>query len=997
MKTSRWRSTLRSRFDLDIAARLCLLFLLIMGGYLTVAAAAWPASHESSFRAAVAALHEQDPDAARMIEKHTADFPDDPAGIFLAGELAAKQFQHELAIQYFQKLPQDHGQWELLAHLGMAKRYRILGLMLEEEQHLRNVLELDPTHEDANHRLGHLLQVQGRTWESAAPFMMQLRRGTCRGDELMGVATTERFFRADDGLHTAARGTAKPQAIASLAIARRLLFENQNEEAEQLLRRIVAESPQLGEAQGRLGRIIVEKGQLEEFLRWRGGLPDGARKHPEVWFVQGLQARRLGDTDGAIHCLLQAIRLSPNHLPANAQMASCLEVVGRAEAAEIFKHRVEQLSRLETMLNQLRTDATEELIVQTAEKLAGLERYWEAAGWMFVMSQLGLLNESSHPSPRLWLSKALQDPQQNFGFAKMTDSLRLDTFREPNWGSLISELPSETDRAEPAFIEVAGLQFDDDAERLGIEFTYYEGTSEENRLQHIFNVVGGGVAATDLDLDGWPDLYLAQANDWRNPQSQDLWFDGVYRNLRGERFVNVAALANISESRFSHGVSAEDVDQDGFPDIYVCNLGPNQLFHNNGDGTFSDITESAGVAGNEWSVGSVLADLNDDGLPDLYVGNYSKLEETAAKECHRSNGTQMACTPDDLTAESDTLWLNVGDGTFRDITDASGIRETTGRALGLIAWDFGGNGRMSLFVANDTSANFFFQNVETDAAGVPQFREEGVLRGLAFDADGNPQASMGVAAGDANNDGRLDMFVTNFSHESNTLYTQGADGSFYDLTRQFDLRDAGYGMLGFGTQLLDVDGDGWEDLIATNGHVDQSIDPSESDRMLPQLFRNLEGTAFQEIPQKSAGAFFQKPTLGRALATLDWNKDGRTDFAVSQIHSPFSLVTNRSLRNTRPLLVTLVGRHRTRTATGAKVRARIAGKDVFRLVTAGDGYMVSNERLLNFAVPPESAVEELEVRWPNGLVERWNNLAPGQHIALVEGREDSLPSRLAAD
>ena len=350
----------------------------------------------------------------------------------------------------------------------------------------------------------------------------------------------------------------------------------------------------------------------------------------------------------------------------------------------------------------------------------------------------------------------------------------------------------------------------------------------------------------------------------------------------------------------------------------------------------------------------------------------------------------MACTPDVLTAESDKLYLNQGDGTFRDITDVSGIRESSGRALGMIAWDFTGNGRNSLFVANDTSANFLFHNVETDSEGVPRFLEEGVLRGLAFDADGNAQASMGVAAGDANHDGRLDLFVTNFQHESNTFYTQGADGSFYDLTRQFELRDSGFSMLGFGTQFADADGDGWEDLVVTNGHVDQSSDGDGADRMWPQVLRNLQGDCFAEIPPESLGSYFENRYLGRALATLVWNRDGRMDFAVSHIHDPFSLITNRTVWSNQSLVIRLIGRSGTREATGARVRARIAGSDVFRLVVAGDGYLVSNERAMLFPLPAGEVIEELEVEWPGGRVDKWLNLPAGNDFVLMEGRKTPM-------
>jgi tetratricopeptide (TPR) repeat protein len=963
----------------------CLVITAVVSG---LAVVLFPILFESprsiSIAAILSAMEDRSSALPQLLEQHLKAYPNDPFGLYLSAEAAAFRFDHDVAAAFYRKLPRDNGPWQLLSELGIAHRCRVLGKMLEEEMHLRNVLRLDPTHSDANHRLGHLLQVQGRTWESTEPFMMQIRRGKCRGDELMGVTATERFFRDDDELERA--GLAASDAAAALGRARLLIFENNNEEGEALLRKVVAGAPHLGEAQGRLGRLIVERGQIDEFMKWRAALPEAARRHPEVWFVQGLQSRRMGQTEGAIHCFLQTVTLSPNHLPANLQIAGCLELVGRPEAARVFQRKAELLSELEAMLNVMRGTVDGEMMLKAANQLAQLGRYWEAAGWTYVMSQLELTDDSALASGRKWASLAKMDVQQNFGHRELLKSLDLDNFAEPNWGALMPansrHLADDPPQRREADVD---WKLADEAEQAGIGITYFEGTNEENRLQHIFNVVGGGVAAVDLDLDGWPDLHIAQANDWRNQQPQP-WMDGLFRNVRGQRFAEVGALANLREPGFSHGVVAGDFDQDCFPDVYVCNLGENRFFHNNGDGTYTDVTAAADVAGNEWSIGGVMEDVSGDGLPDLYVGNYSNLQETAAKECHSSSGDLMACTPDVLTAESDRLYLNLGDGTFKDITDASGIRESSGRALGIIAWDFTGNGRISLFVANDTSANFLFHNIETDSDGVPQFREEGVLRGVAFDADGNAQASMGVAAGDVNNDGRIDLFVTNFQHESNTFYTQGADGSFYDFTRQFNLRDSSFSMLGFGTQFADVDGDGWVDIVAVNGHVDQIGDAAQSDKMRPQLFRNLHGEGFAEISPKSLGAFFEKRFLGRAIATLDWNRDGRMDFAMSHIHAPFSLVTNRTAWENQSVVIRLIGRRGAREATGAKVLAKVAGREIFRLVVAGDGFLVSNERSSVIPLPAGQPIEELEVKWPGGDVEKWFNLAAGNEVVLMEGR-----------
>lgn len=977
----------------DSGLRVVCLIALLIGNLIVLIPLCFPSDRLRSLSDLRAAIIKHQPDLKAKVIEHLAAFPDDPAALFMGAELAAADHDHPQALEYLSKLPEDGGCWQLQRELGIAKRCRVQGRMLDEEEHLRNILQLDPTHSDANHRLGHLLQVQGRSWESAEPFMMQLRRGKCRGDELMGVAASERFFRDDEDFERKALESHPVlSGVALLGSARTMLFENRNAEAEQLLRQVIATAPTLGEAQGRLGRIIVERGDFDEFMVWRGSLPEAARNHPEVWFVQGLQARRIGQTEGAIHCFLKAIQLSPNHLPANLQIAGCLESLGKSEAAQVFQRRAKLLSELETILSSLRNNIDEQLMIQASDRLGQLGRYWEAAGWLYVVSQLDLPDDLTLPTPWRWGRLAVRDPDQNSTIASQIASLGIDRFAEPNWGlQSAGRVRSSPQESLPQGSPVS-WEFTDEAAAAGLNFAYFEGTTEETRLQHIFNVVGGGMAAFDFDLDSWPDLHIAQANNWRAGDDQSVVLDGLYRNLNGTGFKEVALVSNLIEPGFSHGVCAGDFDQDGFPDVSVSNLGANRLFHNNGDGTFEDVTKIADVAGNEWSITSVLADFSGDGLPDLYVGNYSNRDETTNKECHRSNGEQMACTPDILTAESDRLYLNLGDGRFRDVTDLSRIRETSGRALALIAWDFTGNGRRSLFVANDTSANFLFHNLDTNSDGIPEFSEEGVLRGLAFDGDGNAQASMGVAAGDANGDGKLELFVTNFQNESNTFYSQSPDGLFLDLTRQFGLRDPGYGMLGFGTQFADFDGDGWDDLVATNGHVDKPRDSAGKDRMRPQLFRNLLGSSFAEISPDVLGTFFQHEYLGRGLATLDWNKDGRMDFGVSNLHAPFSLVTNRTPSSSIPVVVRLISTSGVRDGSGATIRVRIDGRDHFRLAVAGGGYLTTNEQTYVFYVPSGEVIEELEVKWSSGEVQLWNMPPESKEMVLVEGRK--MPIRI---
>jgi tetratricopeptide (TPR) repeat protein len=962
------------------------LVALFAGAAACACRAFFPSARQQSLDRIRGELFRQQADALTLAELHLESYPDDPPGLALAAQAACDQSKHELAIRYFKRLPVDGGRWEFFAQLGHAGRLEILGDITGAELHLRRALELSPYDTEAHSRIGRLLQAQGRTWESAPHFFLLIRRGKCRPEELLGMAAVERFFHDDARPDQLDRQRDPREPLIKLADARLGLLDNRTDEAERLLREVVSARPDLGEAQGRLGRMIVDRGDVSEFLRWRRNLPDEARDHPEVWFAQGLQAHHLGQTEGAITCFLKVLALAPNHLGANRQIAGCLGRCGRTDAAGEFARRAELLAELESALHRARVEMSEPLLANVVRLAGQLGRNWEAAGWAQVMTLLKIPQEKPRRELRHWLALARREASPEAHNSLPWRHLDRRDFTAPRWPDPSAPPP----RRELEAIAKQPWRFVDDAVRLGLRFQYFEGTTEENRLQHVFNVFGGGLAALDYDLDGWPDLYLPQAKNWRDPAPQPQHTDKLFRNLGGERFVDVTAAAQVADPEFSHGVTVGDFDQDGLPDVYVGNLGPNRLFHNNGDGTFADVTGAAGVAGNEWTTSSVFSDFSGDGLPDLYVLNYSTLEHTRNKECTRRSGERIACVPSELIAEPDRCYLNLGDGTFRDVSSESGIRLPEGKGLGVVVWDFAGDGRLGIYVANDASPSFLFLNDGPDVQGIPRFREQGIVRGVALDADGNPQACMGVAAGDPSGDGRIDLFITTFFGESKTFYSQREDEFFDDVTRDFNLREPGLSMLGFGCQFVDLDGDGWEDLIITNGHVDQRSSRGDPDRMRPQVFHNLSGRSFTEVPASALGAFFQGTYLGRGLATLDWNRDGRTDVAISHLHAPFALLTNQTPPASQPLVVKLIGRSGCREPTGAVIRMRSGATHQVRLQTAGDGFLVTNERRHQFAVPGEESTADLEVRWPGGLVELWRGVPAGVEVLLVEGRAEPV-------
>lgn len=645
--------------------------------------------------------------------------------------------------------------------------------------------------------------------------------------------------------------------------------------------------------------------------------------------------------------------------------------------AGAFQRRNALLQELLLTAKQSGLDAKSASALRSAVAANACHQPWEAWGWVEAARRRTAQPSDIFPQftrPAKGTPRVLIDAQPAIEFDLQNYSL-------PLW---LQQSPAQSGSPITTVVSEASIHFTNDSARIGLQFEYINGDDLPGPGMRIVHFAGGGVGVLDFDRDGWPDLYLTQGGKWPVPETSPP-SDALFRNRGGERFENVAASAGISETDYSQGLAVGDIDSDGWPDLFIANVAANRLFHNNGDGTFTDITQAAGVSDNAWTTSAALADFNGDGLPDLYVVNYLEGPGLRDRICQLPNGGPRACTPHEFDAAEDQFLLNLGDGRFQDVSTASGIIAPGGKGLGIVAADFDGTGRLSIFVGNDTTANFFFQNTTNDRGGIPSFTESAVLTGLAFDRDGRSQACMGIAADDANGDSQLDLFVTNYYNESNTLYVRQPGLMFLDGTVEAGLREPSLKQLGFGTQFLDADLDGWPDLVVTNGHIDDETARDIPLHMPTQFFHNQGSGKFAEVPATRLGKWFEEKYLGRGLARLDWNRDGQEDFAVSNLDSPAALLTNESPRRGRHVTVQLVGTTSARDAIGTIVQVKSANGTKTRQLTAGDGYQASNERQLVFAVGADDAVE-VTIRWPSGQTQSFQKVLSDNCWLAVEGR-----------
>lgn len=867
---------------------------------------------------------------------------------------------------------------QIYAH---ADRLLDAGRVREAEQVLRQALARDAHHHDANHNLAMLLRLENR-YREAQPYLLELyRQGCFRREYLTTTGWLENHPLATGGddryLDVCRNGVPNDPLPMLNQVSVEQYVANPKQELR-LLAAILARNPELTEAQARRGWFLLTVGSDDEFLSWNRSLNRSAEEHPLVWVVRGLHARSHRHQPSATRCFLQAIELDPCNRLAFHHLTHLFRDLGETSRAEACARRAHLLERYESAIGT--PPETLEQLHEVVELAVSLHRLWESLGWAHEAvrlfpadqwSQATVARLKSEVSPQTPLAVISHDSDWK---------IRPTEYPLPDWSSLIA-----TDRSSPASATGGAVRFTDRAQALGVQFVYHNGADPAAGIAHMFEFSGGGVGILDHDCDGWPDLYLSQGCNWPVSDQQTKHVDRLFRNVGGERFEDVTAAAGLVENSLSQSASIGDINADGFPDAYVGNIGANRLWLNNGDGTFRDATKFAGIAGDDWTTGAAFGDLNGDGLQDLYVVNYLSGPEVYSRNCVHLASEKMQCHPSLFPAAQDRLYQNLGDGRFADVTDEAGVVALNGKGLGVVMADFDGSHRLNVFVANDTTACFYFVNRVDRPGGPLRFVEQGVQTGLAYDASGNAKSSMGVAAGDANQDGLMDLFVTNFSHELNNLYLHQPGDVWVDSIRQSGLAEPGYVPMGWGTQFLDGDLDGLDDLFVANGEL--FANPN-SYRMPPHYYRNLGNGRFMMTTPGKIGPYFTRNWIGRAVARLDVNRDGLTDLSVTHVEAPFALLVNESPDHGHFLTVKLRGVVSDREAIGAKVRVTANGRTWSRQLVGGDGFAASNERALTFGLGENESIESISVDWPSGTEEVFQEHVPADsELLLVEGSQ----------
>lgn len=886
----------------------------------------------------------------------------EPDAVLLRAGVLLKLERFEEAVGDFSRLFDDE---ELgVIALGEAASIRLgQGRLTDALSHFQAAHERSGENPLLPARIALIEAIAGRLWKAIPPLKTLLGQRVIGKQELCFLAKPSAIVPTPVEF----RGSQIDDPLIELSRAWTAFLEGRFDDSDRLVRELL-ESPSAPHGVHDL-RLTLQHSRGELNASDFEDIPRDERSGPIYWTLRGRTALEAGDPEGAIRCALEAQHAVPDHRASLELLRAAAAEAGdrsTADAAAARGRDVAVVNQAKDLLTSLDDDG---LVLQpVCDALVRLGRLSEAGHWVTTV-------ERACPNAE-WTRSAIYQAAEEESTRSFVASLDREQFRLPLGStSFTSDAPPE--------VGVASLiRFENDAARAGLDLMPFVRSDVGATGRFMQEFTGSGVCVVDYDRDSLPDLFFPRVQ-WslddlnRGHTEENAIEDALFRNSFGRKYVRETGVG-LDRVDFSQGAAAGDVDGDGFPDLYVANVGGNTLYLNNGDGTYSDARLPSSTV---WTTSVAIADVDGDGVSDLVDVNYVSGTDVYTKRCEdgESEGPKRACSPLSFLPTSDTFLRGNGNGTFQAEPLVSG--DCRGNGLGLLIGRLaaaGGSVRSApdLYIANDMSPNRLIIR-ESDG-----FNDVALLAGAAFNGDGAAEAGMGLAWGDADGDGQGDIFVTNFLNETNTLYGQN-DGAFFDRTQDAALLEPSVGLLGFGTEFLDADLDGDHDLIVTNGHIDDFTPYGVPFKMPPSVMENVGGR-FRPVSQP--GKYLSDTHVGRALATLDWNGDFREDVVITHLEAGPALLTNRSETASIGTSVRLIATRSQRDAVGAMLRVTHTERDqpTVLQVTAGDGYMTCNSKTLTFS---GGAADEIvaEITWPSGTSEKVA-LQAGKTWTVVEGQ-----------
>lgn len=843
-------------------------------------------------------------------------------------------------------------------------------------------------------RLALLANVQGKRYEASSYLKKLARMQDITRRELGALITISEACSLS--IVPGTTGTDDDPVEGDLRRARQMQMRKQWNECHQLTETLRKKFPRSIAIAAYAGTLYADQQKLDRLRQWHADLPDGIQTQPEYWTAMAGWMELEGETDAAIRCCCESLRRDPTNSLLYERFARLLRFAGRDRESDAAAQRYQWLSKvLEAYNRTFEDDVAATDYAQISEYLLKLRRPWEAVGWRKVAGRADPTSVADlDPKIKAYYADP-PPPDPNWLICGMDPSV----YSLPDTEAIAA---TDTRPSQPQ--DDGPVRLSDIATDVGLHFQYDNGNDSTDGSYYVHEMLGGGVGVIDFDRDGFPDLYFSQGGGdafAQNGQPNEL-----HRNLSGRQWRQVTNESLADDRSYGQGVAVADYNQDGFPDILIANIGPNVVLRNNGDGTFARVPVPAWSEKDSWTSLVATGDLNGDGLPELVECNYIDDPTAVARRCV----VAQSCGPGDYVSASDRVLTTTERGDFVRWSAGSALESTPDFSLGAIIANFDDRAGNDLFIANDTGLNAFWVSSETsleslngdrpdvdepvvdepivesqnvEGQDVYRLSEEARIRGCASGSRGLQLACMGIAAGDFDQNGLIDLIVTNFYNQPVNFYMQRSAGLFIDKAGAYKLRDPTMPLVGFGTQASDFDRDGKLDIAVLNGHAIDRRHKDEPLEMEPQFFRG--GTHEMRL-ETMEGEFWHQRALGRALALLDWNGDGRPDLIAGRSDAPAALLQNDTRARGNWIRLDLVGTVSERDAVGAKVTA-IAGDQTYHAwITGGDGYHCTNESTIDIGLGQQSTLERLLVRWPSGLTQEFD-LSVNDHWLLVEGKD----------
>ena len=724
------------------------------------------------------------------------------------------------------------------------------------------------------------------------------------------------------------------------------------------------------------GRLLTELQQFDQIPEWFSRCDANVQRFNDYWAAIGTYLFDRSQYSESAIALLRAIALDPTDRMSVQRMSRGLAALERSEDSEQFRYRGTQLANCEQNLEKLRDRSEVATRVRKMQALfLELGRPFEAIGWTLLAN--------TSPEQKLLVDRQRQSlllrPETvNMASVSAMLGLKHEEFGELGGLAALMGRNKKPLKLDDDSIKVEVVpRLTDVAKKVGIDFQWYQDFEINPDSIPIHESLGGGIGVLDYNLDGWPDLYLAQGSG-EPPSEQCTRSNKLFVNKDGS-FSDFTALAEASDCNYSSGIAVGDVNQDGFQDLLLGALGRNRLLINNGDGTFVDATSQLGLREDRFTSSLAIGDLNGDMLPDIFEVNYIEMNGGFDLPKKGPGGRELLPSPLLHYPDADRWLESGGDGRFTPHSIAREVAEP-GTGLGVVITDFDADGLNEIFVGNDVRPNHFLSHL-----GGGKFQNSADARGLANGFQGTANGCMGIATGDFNRDLKMDLHVTNYIDEAANLYLRSKGKAFSDQAVRYGLAELSLRNVGFGTKAVDFDRNGWLDLAVVNGHIFDLRIAGHPFRMLPQIMMNV-GRTFEVCEVKSDGNYWHTPALGRTMAKLDFNHDGAIDLAVGHLDRLFALLENQTQAKYPWIQFRLVGTKSERNAIGSRIELTTNQGSFAQWVTSGDGYLCSDEPVIDFGLGMGAEIQRIVVDWPSGERQIFSGTKVNRRYLLIENQ-----------